>query len=236
LKVVKAKGDEWRQGEILAAFKGRGAVHVVERADGAALLERLVPGQPLRELVLTGRDDEATDILADVIEQMSTDRSGIEIAVVDFGVSFGRYLSGADCRIPRPLVAEAQRLWIELCRTQTRPRLLHGDLHHDNIIFDTERGWLAIDPKGVVGGVEFEIGAALRNPVDRPDVYASAEIAHRRICRFASRLKIDADRVRSCAFAQAVLSAIWSVEDRQPVNSNVLAFAELLRPLLRRSA
>jgi streptomycin 6-kinase len=40
------------------------------------------------------------------------------------------------------------------------------DLHHYNVLSDSGRGWLAIDPKGLVGEVEYEVGAAIRNPID----------------------------------------------------------------------
>ena len=42
--------------------------------------------------------------------------------------------------------------------------LLHGDLQHYNVLLDKDRGWVAIDPKGVVGELEYEVGALLRNP------------------------------------------------------------------------
>src|SRR5678816_3905450 len=67
LKVVKNPGDEWRSGEILNAFDGRGMVRVYEYVDGAMLLERLDPGSALVDLTLAGRDEEATAILAEVI-------------------------------------------------------------------------------------------------------------------------------------------------------------------------
>src|SRR5262249_11313194 len=148
LKVIKTHGDEWNQGDILAAFGGRGMVRVLKYAGGAVLLERSLPGYSLRELALNDRDDEATDVLAGVISRMSPEPSGVGIAAQELAAGFGRYLRGADRRIPRLLVEEAQQLWNELCRTQIATRLLHGDLHHENVIFDIERGWLAIDPKG----------------------------------------------------------------------------------------
>jgi len=52
---------------VPAAFGGRGVVSVYEHVDGAALLERLSPGEPLAALALSGRDDEATDILATLL-------------------------------------------------------------------------------------------------------------------------------------------------------------------------
>jgi streptomycin 6-kinase len=77
----------------------------------------------------------------------------------------------------------------------------------------TERGWLAVDPKGVVGEVEYEMGALLRNPVELPDILTSPAIIERRIDAASRRLGLDAARVLRWAFAQAVLSAIWMVED-----------------------
>lgn len=44
--------------------------------------------------------------------------------------------------------------------------MLHSDLHHENIL-SSERGWLAIDPKGVLGKREFEVTAFMRNPIKR---------------------------------------------------------------------
>jgi streptomycin 6-kinase len=213
----------------LAAFEGRGAVRVLEYSEGAVLLEQAVPGYSLRELVLDARDDEATDILADVIRRMSP--KPVEAThVAELGASFEKYLVSGDHRIQHALVSEAQQIYRDLCRTQHGTRLLHGDLHHQNVIFDATRGWLAIDPKGVIGEVEFEIGAALRNPFDRPGLFASAQIAEQRICRFASRLSVSAGRVRLWAFAQAVLSAIWMIEDRQNPEPEILTLANLFRP------
>ena len=71
LKVVKEQGDEWRCGEIAAKFGGRGVVEVYEQMAGAALFERLDPGEALAALTLAGRDDEATDILAMLLGRMA---------------------------------------------------------------------------------------------------------------------------------------------------------------------
>src|SRR5215831_14059380 len=71
LKVIRQPGDEWRCGEVLAAFDGRGTARVFEYTEGAVLLERLNPGTPLATIALEGRDEEATEILAEVIQRMS---------------------------------------------------------------------------------------------------------------------------------------------------------------------
>ena len=51
LKVVKRPGDEWRSGEVVNAFGGRGVVRALGYDDGAVLLERIVPGTALVEVI-----------------------------------------------------------------------------------------------------------------------------------------------------------------------------------------
>jgi streptomycin 6-kinase len=234
LKVIKQPGDEWRAGEVTRAFQGRGMVRALEVVPGAALLERLAPATPLVHVVRRGDDDGATAILCDVIEAMSPSAMATPCPTVrDWGRGFDRYDASTDGRIPRDLAATGQREFLELCDSQRNPRLLHGDLHHYNVVRDRLRGWVAIDPKGVVGELEYEIGAALRNPTERPDLLAASTIA-RRVTLFTSRLKLDAVRILRWAFAQAILSAIWSVEDGEDVDSTnpAVVLATTLRPML----
>ena len=214
LKVVKREGDEWRCGEVAAKFGGRGVVQVHEQMAGAALLERLDPGEPLAALTLAGRDDEATDILAMMLGRMAPlDAPDWCPTVERWGEGFARYAASGDRAVPRALVEPAQRIYADLAATQREPALLHGDLHHYNVLSDRARGWCAIDPKGVVGELEYELGAALRNPFDRPELFATLDIVERRLDQFGLVLGVDVGRARGWCFAQAVLSAIWSVEE-----------------------
>ena len=77
------RGDEWRCGAVMAAFDGRGMARVYESIEGAALLERLNRGLQLAGAALDGRDEEATEILADVIDRMSQ-RRRFRLMVVPF--------------------------------------------------------------------------------------------------------------------------------------------------------
>jgi streptomycin 6-kinase len=234
LKIVTREGDEWRSGEVLDAFDGNGVVRIYEYVPGATLLERLTPGNVLAELSLGGRDDEATEIIANVIKRMSPIRSTQCPTVQDWSLNFDRYVATGDQQIPHPLVTQARTLYIELCESQTQPRLLHGDLQHYNVLFDADRGWLAIDPKGVLGEIEYEIGAAMRNPVERPEIFASAAVVEKRVATLASRLGLDPPRVLAWSFAQAVLSAIWDVEDGFAIGSAhpAIQLADAVRALL----
>jgi streptomycin 6-kinase len=243
LKVIKQPGDEWCSGNILAIFNGHGVARVYEHQPGAVLLERLRPGNSLVDLTLNGRDEEATDILADVIQQMMAHSAtpALKVAsaatVEDWAKGFDNYIATGDVRIPRDLVEAGQRVFKSLCASERRPRLLHGDLQHYNVLFDCERGWLAIDPKGVVGETEYEIGAFVRNPVSQPELFLSRSTTERRLKQFTKRLNLDYERALGWAFAQAVLSAIWSIEDGFSVDETnpALRLAETIQPMIERS-
>jgi streptomycin 6-kinase len=236
LKVLRRQGDEWHSGDVLQAFGGHGVVRVLDYVDGALLLERLKPGTSLADLALNGHDDDATAILADVIGRMSPCAHERSVPTIeDWGQGFARYRASDHRQIPASLVHAAERVYLELCRTQSRPRLLHGDLHHYNVLLDSERGWLAIDPKGVVGELEYETGAALRNPYDRPDLFTSPPAIARRVDCFSRELGLDAKRIHAWAFAQAVLAAINAVEDGFVVGPDHawIHLSENMRPMLK---
>ena len=220
LKVVKGPGDEWQSGEVARAFGGRGMVRVLECDDGAALFERIVPGTALVELTRESRDAAATEILGDVIASMLPNAAPSWCPTVsEWGRGFTWYINSGDTQIPAPLVHRASGIYTELCETQRATRLLHGDLQHYNVLRDQRRGWLAIDPKGVVGEVEYELGASLRNPVELPGVFAGPTTIERRVSTLSTRLGLDARRVLRWGFAQAVLSAVWHVEDGYEVDA-----------------
>lgn len=240
LKVVRSPGEEWDAGGVAAAFRGRGVVRVLEHGPGAMLLERLEPGTPLTQLVARGRDDEALEVLAGVIREMA----GVSPSVEGFrtaeawGEAFDRHLAGSAARtaeaerIPRALVAHARERYRELCASQDPLRLLHGDLHHDNVVHDDSRGWVAIDPKGVVAELEYELGAALRNPLGFPALQSSTSSVHRRVGRLAAELPVDPERVLAWAYAQAVLAVVWMVEDGVAIGRDnpALLLARTLAP------
>ena len=235
LKVVKTPGDEWHSGAVVRAFDGRGVVQVDEFEDGALLLERLSPGDSLADLASAGDDEAATAIVADVIQRMhapSTPRGCPR--VMDWCAGFDRYLCSGDQRIPTSLVDDARTRFASLASSQRLPRLLHGDLQHYNILFDTNRGWLAIDPKGIVGEVEYQVGAVLRNPAGSPDLFASAATVGRRVSQLSGLLGIDPGRTLEWGYVQAVLSAIWCLEDGHVVtaDSAVLRLANVIRSMI----
>ncbi len=131
------------------------------------------------------------------------------------------------------MVERAEALFAELLASSGAPMLLHGDLHHENILAAERAPWLAIDPKGLVGEAEYEVGALIRNPLPRllalPD--ATATLA-RRFDILAETLGFDRQRMIAWSYAQAILSAWWTIEDHSHGWEPTIALAERLSPLL----
>jgi streptomycin 6-kinase len=126
-------------------------------------------------------------------------------------------------------VERAEGLFAELLASQAPAVVLHGDLHHMNILAAGPGDWRAIDPKGVIGEPAYECGALLRNPI--PQISSWPELARtlaRRIAVLAETLRLDRRRIHGWALAQTVLSAWWSVEDDPEGYTIDLAVADAL--------
>ena len=225
LKLAREGSGEETSASALLHFAGRGAIRLLAHDGGASLLQRAQPGTPLSRLVVEGQDNEATAVICDIIATLHNHEPPTTRfpTIEDWGRGF---TSAAASALPANLVARAAAIYFEQCNTQTKRVLLHGDLHHDNILSDAKDGWLAIDPKGVYGEAEYEVGAALRNPIADKSLFADIQILDRRLNVFCSRLGWDRDRLLRWCFAQAVLSAIWSIEDSESPE-NALALAQM---------
>ena len=222
--------------DALRGFDGCGAVRLFDSdaARGALLLERLEPGTPLS--ALCEEDDEAaTAAAAAVMRRLGRagrHRPHRSPTAADWGQGFERCrarFGGGSGPLPRKLFEEAESLYAELLFTSAPPVLLHGDLHHGNILAAGREPWLAIDPQGVAAEPAYEVGALLRNPMPqllrwpRP-----VRVTERRIARLSDELGLARARVRGWGLAQAVLSAWWGIEDEGELGEHGYAAAEIL--------
>ena len=226
--------DEFpQQPEALRLVDGHGMVRLLECDwnEGIMLLERLLPGTMLVEV----EDDEmATSVAASIMQKIwrPVPEKHTFKTVQDWGRGFDHLrqtYDGGTGPFPQALVERAETLYRELSASMEEPVLLHGDLHHDNILAAEREPWLAIDPKGVVGEAVYETGAWLRNPMPQLlDTPYPGRILARRIDQFSEQLGFDRARIRDWAFAQAMLSAWWSMEDAGELSEFAITCAELL--------
>jgi streptomycin 6-kinase len=210
LKVFKPHSDETQSAAILRHW-GDGACHVYEGDETAMVIERVVPGTSLVDLV-TEDDDRATNIWCDVVQSLHT-RPAPEgwTDIVRCGRSLlEKPYPGHDV-LTREIFERAREQFRELVETQSATRyLLHTDLHHANVLDGGDRGWVVIDPKGYAGELEFETSSFLHNPTRE---YCAPKHLARRVRIVASRLGLDEERLLRWCFAHGVLSAVWSIEE-----------------------
>ncbi len=111
---------------------------------------------------------------------------------------------------------------------ENRPQmLLHGDFHHFNIL-SSGRGWLVIDPKGVAGPAEYEVGPLLTNPnTQMPEETEAIRRTQRRIAILSERLGFDPQRLRAWAICHSVLSSYWGMAEDGSGGETARVWAEV---------
>lgn len=201
----------------LGLFNGNGAVTLIE-ADaelGMFLLERVRPGKMLSTLQ---DDEEATHLACDVMLELrkpiASNSSLIQLS--DWFKGFDKLrerFEGGTGPLEKKLVERAEVAVRDFFAEEHTPMLIHGDLHHFNIL-SSERGWLAIDPKGVIGPPAYEVGPLLVNPwADLSNPEEIEKLTEKRIAILSERLGFEKERIREWGIAHAVLSAWWGIED-----------------------
>lgn len=113
--------------------------------------------------------------------------------------------------LPEHWVVRAEKTLEELLGTTTETVLIHGDLHHENILLYGDGGWAVIDPKGIIGDIYFETIQYLLNYVDRDGDCDT--VLSRRVEIMSERLGLDRSRIARWGIARGVLEACWAVED-----------------------
>lgn len=218
----------------LHLYNGQGCARLIA-ADvkiGALVIERLQPGMPLQALT---DDREATSIAAQVMRQLwrpaPIDHPFPTVAGWAQGLARLRAsFDGGTGPFPMRLVEQAEALFSELIASTDSEVVLHGDLHHENILSADRAAWLAIDPKGVVGDAGYEVGALLRNRLDID--HNLKRLLARRVDQLAEELAIDRARLAGWGAAGTVLSAWWEWEDHGSYNDETIAIATIVADLL----
>jgi streptomycin 6-kinase len=225
---------------VLQAYAGRGAVRLIahDPERGALLLQRADPGRQLRDLV-PGDDERATAAIVAVVRALHAAPlpGGHTVPPLRRArAAFTEYLAqqAGDDVLPRRLVQAAASLFDELVASAGDPVLLHGDLHHNNVLSDerSASGWVAIDPHGWVGDRGFDVGAMLYNPDPHVRSEALLRLVPGRIEQLAAGLDLPVDRVVAWGFVMAMLSQVWTVQDGGAAVGRPLDVARLLEPRL----
>ena len=213
LKIARAE-EERRGGRLMAWWDGDGAARVLAQDDRALLLERVTGPRTLAAMVAVGGDDEASRILCTVADRLHASRRGPPPELVPLSSWFEALAPAA--RIQGGLLVEADAAARALLAEPREPVVLHGDIHHGNVLDAGARGWLAIDPKGLWGERTFDFVNILRNP-DAAIALAPRRF-ERQVAVLTNAASLDRRRLLEWTLALAGLSASWHLADGEPAD------------------
>jgi len=202
--------DEQRGAFALRYFDGHGAVKLLRHDDGAQLME-YASGDILVTLVERGEDENATRIIAQVIKRLhSVSQDAPYDGMVTLDRWFGALLEkGSEDKQAgiNSIYVRGASLAERLLADPQEIRVLHGDIQHYNIRYSS-RGWLAFDPKGVVGERTYDCANTLCNP-EMPTLVHNETRLLNHATLLADTLGLELWRVLAFTYMYACLNASW---------------------------
>ncbi len=224
---IALETEEKSGAALMEWWEGEGAARVLARDDNAILMERADDDFSLAELSEKDADDEAMKIMCALIAKLHTSRSKPLPVLVPLSRWF-RDLWSTSAGDGSVLSFAA----VTACELLDSPRgtvVLHGDMHHGNVLHFAQRGWLAIDPKGLIGERGFDYVNMFCNPdhqrATNPDRFK------RRVQVVSAAANLERTRLLKWILAWAGLSATWFLNDgsspKTPLGVAELAAAEL---------
>jgi streptomycin 6-kinase len=221
-----AGGPEERDGAaVMAWWGGDGAAPVLAHEGEALLLVRANDDGGLANLVRRGLDDQATTILCEVAERLHAPRPKPPPSTVRHLDAWFRALWPAASR-EGGILAQAAETARGLLADPPDALVLHGDLHHGNVLDFGAAGWLAIDPKGLIGERGYDFANLFCNPWPEAD---DKDRLERRLGLVSSAATLDPLRLRQWILAYAGLSAAWTLDSAMPADGpwRALRIAEM---------
>ena len=205
-----ARESEEKFGSVLMSWwDGDGAARVFAHDADAVVLERAQGRRSLAQMARSGRDGEATRIICGVIARLHAPRATPLPHLIPLQHWFKELepVAAAQGGILRRCAETAR----SLLAAERDAGVLHGDIHHDNILDFGPRGWLAIDPKRLHGERSFDYANLFCNPEHDPGL-AVSRFAHR-VEIVAEAAQLERRRLLQWILAWAGLSAAWWIGD-----------------------
>jgi streptomycin 6-kinase len=204
---IAVEPEERFGAHLMALWEGDGAARVYANDGTALLLERAEGTRSLAKMVNDGKDDEASRIICAVAARLHGLREHTSFDLIPLERRFSELTQAAVTQggILRIAAATAR----ELLAASQEIGVLHGDLHHGNVLDFGLRGWLAIDPKGLIGERGYDFANIFCNP--DPDVALAPGRLARQASIVAEAAKLERTRLLKWIVAHAGLSAAWFI-------------------------
>ena len=208
LKIAE-EPEEKSGANLMVCWSGHGAAGVLAHHNNALLLERATGKRSLSAMAKNGDDTEASKIICEVLHALHSQT----ITKLPELVPLVQWFAELDTDAGKyggllSLCAETAHV---LLSSQQDVVVLHGDIHHNNILDFGERGWLAIDPKGLIGERGFDYANMFCNP-DHKIATIPGRLA-KQAAVVSKAAGLNHKRLLQWVLAWAGLSALWSFND-----------------------
>ncbi|MFM9614972.1 aminoglycoside phosphotransferase family protein [Streptomyces niveiscabiei] len=219
--------DEESEGEAVALrlWDGDGAVRLLDLDDatGTMLLERL---DPERMLARVADVHTSVEVITGLLAHLTAGPAPQGMRrLADIAASMLERTPAVLARIPDPehrrIVADCASAVAEVA-DEPGDRLLHWDLHDENVLAADRAPWLAIDPKPLAGDPGYDLWPAIANRFDADDI-------RWRFDAMTSGLGLDRARARAWTLGRLLENSLWNVEDGEPLDEEDLEIARRLR-------
>ena len=201
--------------EALLYFNKRCCVKMIDfnKELGAILLEKINPGTSLRTIQVND-DKKATEIAANLINNINIaiPKQHSFPKIADWVKIFNNTNKlNIKSKLIINLVGKAKEIYQDLVKDSYDSLLLHGDLHHDNILYDRQKGWLAIDPKGVIGNPIFDFARLIQNFWGSK---ITSELVQNRLEMISSIVGYNKSLLARWTFIDYIMSNLWSIKEK----------------------
>lgn len=209
--MLKLALDEDEQGgnRLMAWWAGEGAAQVYAQEDEALLMERAQGSRSLMRMALAGEHDAVSHIVCATLARLHAPRAQPWPALLPLDHWFKDLREAAQQQ--GGLLLNSLAMAEQLLAAPRDLVVLHGDVHHDNVLDFGERGWRVIDPKRVYGERTFDFANLICNP-DLPSATDPLRFA-RQVQVIAAAAQLDPRRLVQWVLAFSGLSAAWFLQD-----------------------
>ncbi|MFW6007164.1 MAG: aminoglycoside phosphotransferase family protein [Halanaerobiales bacterium] len=216
LKIGFPHPDLFTEMTALALYNGRNICKCYDQDKelGAMLLEKIFPGINLTHLE---DNEKKVEIASDLITKLyiNIDQNYNLPEYKDwlqraFKTARKKKIAGKKMF---SFISRAEKIYNKLETANYSEVLLHGDLHHFNILKDGDQGWKVIDPKGVIGFPFFECARFMENQLNMVVDTSISESLQRMIEIFSEKFEVAPGIIAKTLFVDYVLSTCWSFED-----------------------
>lgn len=208
LKIAREQEEKFG-GLLMCWWQGEGAARVLAWHEDGILLERAQGSRSLPQMVRDGDDRQATEILCQVVARLHAPRAEPLPELIPLHQWFNSLWPAAQAR--GGMLRLSARVAAELLTSPREQTVLHGDIHHDNVLDFGERGWLVIDPKRLYGERAFDYANIFCNP--NYGIATDPDIFQRRVVQICQLAGLERQRLLQWILAWAGLSAAWFMED-----------------------